>query len=194
MDEDNGLVNKKNLNSYEGQTLDEAIKGITLEKGISRVDSIEIIYNELESKYYFLVDDNPPENYLRFFFSLYNIYFWITIIYLGLTFYSIMIMPQVYPYLYLRNACTLLLTLFIPGYLIMDTITPNNLWRETLLKISLGVIISFLLVSISSYMLISSGFVFMEATIMVTLLGITIIISLIYSLNKYLQRNVYNEE
>ncbi len=194
MDENNKIADTSSLNPYEGQTLDKAIVSITLEKRISRVEAIEIIYNELSSKKFKLIDDNPPKNILRFFFSLYNIFFWIMMIYEGLTFYSIMILPQVFPYLYLRYACTLILTFFIPGYLIMEIFMPNNLQKETLLKISLGVIISFLLVSITGYMLISSSYGFRETSIMMTLLFITTVLSIFYSLNKYLRRDGHNEE
>ena len=179
MDENNRIRKINSSNSYKGKTLNEAIRGITLEKGISRIDAMEILYNELEFKHYKLIDVNPPKNYLRFFFSLHNTYFWITIIYIGLTFYSIMALPQVYPYLHLRYACTLLLTLLVPGYLIMETITPSNLQSETLLKISLGVIISFLLVSIIEYMILSSNYDFIETSILVTIFSITFILSII---------------
>lgn len=191
MDEDNRIVN---LSSYEGQTLEEVIKSISLEKGVSKIKAIEITYNQVESGRFHLVDVNPPKNYLLFFFSFYNIYFWITIMYLALTYYSITALPQVYPYSYLRYSSTILLTLFVPGYLIMDSITPNNFQQETLLKISLGVIISFLLVSITGYMLISSSYGFKESSIMITLLSITAIISLFWSLNNYLKRKPYNED
>ncbi len=194
MDEDNGLTDADILHSYKGQTLKEAIRDITLEKGISRIDAIEIIYNDLNSTCYKLINDDPPQNFLQFFFSLYNTYFWVTIIYIVLTLYSITKLQQVYPYVYLRYACTLLLSLFIPGYLIMDIIIPSNLQREILLKVSLGVIISFLLVSITGYMLISSSFGFKETSIMATLLSLTTIISLIWSLNNYLHRYVRNED
>jgi hypothetical protein len=190
MDEDNGIVN---LSSYEGQTLEEVIKSISLEKGVSRIKAIEITYNEIESGRFHLIDVNPPKNYLLFFFSFYNIYFWITIMYLALTFYSITALPQFYPYLYLRYASTILLTLFVPGYLIMDSITPNNYQQETLLKIGLGIIISFLLVSITGYILISSSYGFKESSIMVTLISLTTILSLVWSLTKYLKRKLYNE-
>lgn len=193
MDKDNRLKMATTLNSYEGQTLTEAIRGIILEKGISREDAIEIIYNELESNCYKLVDVDPPQNFLRYFFSLYNTYFWIIIIYLGLTYYSIMIMPQVYPYMYLRYGCTLLLTLFIPGYLIIDIIMPSSL-QEKLLKIGLGVILNFLLVSITGYILISTIFSYKESSIMATLLSIATIISLIWSMNNYTQRYAHNEK
>ena len=193
MDENNGLLRISSLESYEGKTLKETIEGITREKGISRVDAIEMIYNELEFNQFMLIDVNPPKNFLRYFLSSYNISFWVTIIYLSLTFYSINALPQVYPYLHLRHGCTILLTLFIPGFLIMDIITPSNLQEETLLKIGLGVILSFLLVSIVEYMVMSYTFNFGETSILFSLIYIVTIASFILSVKKYLERNVYND-
>jgi hypothetical protein len=190
MDEDNKLKKVSNLNSLKGQTLKEAIRAIALEKEVPRIDAIEIIYNELESKEYKLKDIDPPKNILRFFFSFYNTYFWIMAIYVSLTLYSIIALPQVYPFLYIRFGCTLLLTLFIPGYLIMEIVTPNNLQKETLLKISLGIIISYLLLAIIGYMLASSSFMLKEGTITAILLSVTTILSLILSIKKYLRRSI----
>ena len=192
MDENSKMNEKLDLETFEGKRLEEVISYIT-ETGVPRIYAIEMIFQQLDAQNYSLNDNDVPNNFFKFFFSFYNMPFWMAIIYIIITSYSITLMPQIYPFIYIRYSFTLLLALFIPGYYIIDIIMPKMYEREYMLKISIGVVISFLMTSIIGYMLISTNLGFKESTIMLTLIMLIFIISLITSIVNYKKIGGNNE-
>jgi hypothetical protein len=189
MVEDDKVEMSTELPHREGQTLGDAVNGLVKEKGFTRIAAIKAVYEGLESGEYLLWDPNPPTSVFSFFFSLYNLPFWGMLLYFWLTLYSITEFVS-YPLLYVRYVLTFFLTLFLPGYLIMDILMPRNFEKETVLKVSLGLILTFLLVGIIGFAAASSSLGLTENSTVIGIFGVTLVISIVWSLNKY-QRRLY---
>ena len=186
--EDRKLEKSTFLWYQEGQTLDDTLNRIIVERGVTRITAIKTVYDLLSTDGYRLKDPHPPKNFFSFAFSFFNYPFWTVIFFLWLTLYSITAFTN-YPLLYVRYVCTLFLTLIVPGYLIMDAVMPSGFRRETMLKIGLSIILNFLLVAVVTFMAASSSFGLTENSTVIGLLGITLIFSVIWSVSKYARRS-----
>ena len=100
-----------------------------------------------------LVDPSPPTNFLHYLISQYSLWFWALSAFLGVTVFTIYLMPQVYPLVYLRYLCGALLVLFLPGFTLIETLYPKVEDLERLERLGLSVGFSISLVSILGFIL-----------------------------------------
>jgi len=86
-----------------------------------------------------LVDPSPPGSLAAFFASLYSLWFWLVVGFTGLVMFSIYLMPQVYPLVYLRYAGGAVFVLYVPGYTLIEALYPKADELERLERFALGV-------------------------------------------------------
>jgi hypothetical protein len=166
------------LITYNGSRLNQILNKISIQNNRKKESTIREIFDLNSSGRIYLKDPNPPKSLIKYFISLYSLWFWLIEAFLAITVLSILYLPSTYPFYYLRAISGLLFPLFIPGYILVETIYPqkSSLERFERLILSIGLSI-FLVPSIGLFLnytpwritLISS---LISLVIIVTIMGI----------------------
>jgi len=152
-DEDNLVVEEEDLGPVEemirpylGRTMDEAVMAVSKERGLNPEKAMRSIYKLAKIGRVRLVDPSPPEGFLNYFTSQYSLWFWVLSAFLGASVFSIYLMPQVYPLVYVRYLCGALLVLYVPGFTLIEALYPKADELERLERFGLSVGLSIALV------------------------------------------------
>jgi len=152
-DEDNLVVEEEDLGPVEemirpylGRTMDEAVMAVSKEMRLNPEKAMRSIYKLAKIGRVRLVDPSPPEGFLNYFASQYSLWFWVLSAFLGVSVFSIYLMPQVYPLVYARYLCGALLVLYVPGFTLIEALYPKADELERLERFGLSVGLSIALV------------------------------------------------
>jgi len=152
-DEDNLVVEEEDLGPVEemirpylGRTVDEAVMAVSKEMRLNPEKATRSIYKLAKRGRVRLVDPGPPKGFLDYFASQYSLWFWALSAFLGVSVFSIYLMPQVYPLVYVRYLCGALLVLYVPGFTLIEALYPKADELERLERFGLSVGLSIALV------------------------------------------------
>lgn len=122
-----------------GLEVGELVGKISSERGVGFVDASRGLFRALEDGRVRLVDPHPPSSLLGFFSPVYSLWFWLVVGFVGVLVFSIYLMPQVYPWVYLRYAVGAVFVLFVPGYTLIEALYPKADELERLERFALDV-------------------------------------------------------
>jgi hypothetical protein len=129
-----------------GLEVNELVKKISSSGGVNRVDATRGVLRALDEEHVRLVDSNPPDSLLGFFAPVYSGWFWVIIGFVALLFYSIYLMPQIYPLIYLRYTAGAVYVLYVPGYTLIEALYPKRRELGRLERFALSIGLSLALV------------------------------------------------
>jgi hypothetical protein len=132
--------------SASGLSVDELERKIVADRGVDLVVASKGIYRAVEEGKIQLVDLNPPRRFFEFFRFEYSAWFWFTLGFVGLLFYAIYLMPQIYPFTYFRYAVGAIYVLYVPGFTLIEALYPKKTELERLERFALSIGLSLALV------------------------------------------------
>lgn len=122
-----------------GQDVGVLVDRLSSEKGVKVEEAARGVCRAVEDGRVRLVDSSPPSGLLGYFSSLYSLWFWLVAGFTGLVMFSIYLMPQVYPLIYLRYAAGAIFILYVPGYTLIEALYPKADELERLERFALDV-------------------------------------------------------
>jgi hypothetical protein len=132
--------------SGSGLEVNELADKIVKGKNISKVDVLRGIYRAIDEGKVQLIDPNPPRNFIEYLKVSYSGWFWLVVVFSALLFFSVYLMPQIYPLVYLRYAAGAIYILYVPGFTLIEALYPKKNELERLERFALGVGLSLALV------------------------------------------------
>jgi hypothetical protein len=131
---------------HHGETVIDIVRNYSSAKGIPVEKTAKGIGMAVDEGRVRLVDPSPPRNLLIFATSLYSYWFWAVVAFIGLLMLSIYLIPQNYPFIYLRYFVAALFVLFVPGYVLIETLYPKAYEMDRLERLVLNVGLSLAIV------------------------------------------------
>lgn len=166
------------IERLEGQTIEAYAKEISQEKGISVEEAVKLLYAlNLEGKIGFS-DSLPPTSLLEYYVSWYSAWFWLIVGFGGLMTVTIYLMPEAPPFSYFRIVTGLIFTLFLPGWVFIETLYAKREELEDLERFALSVGLSIAIVPLTGFVLnytpwgIRLDPIFTSITLLTLLLGV----------------------
>ena len=126
--------------NHVGDEVASAVSRVQSERGVSFEESARGLYRAAEEGRILLVDPRPPTSFLGYLASGYSAWFWAVVGFLGVMVASIYVIPQVYPFSYVRIVAGGVFTLYVPGFALIEALYPmkDDLERLERLGLSLG--------------------------------------------------------
>ena len=123
-------------------------------KNTSFYNALRIAYNEYTSGKLILKDPNPPRSFINYVLRLdYSLWFWTILSLILITVASIYLTP-VLPYLkYLRYLVGTLYVLFIPGYVLIEALYPEEKSLSPLERVALSIGLSLAIIPLIGLLL-----------------------------------------
>jgi hypothetical protein len=131
---------------HHGETVRDIVRNYSLAKGIPIEKTAKGIEMAVEEGKVRLVDPSPPRNFLAFSTSLYSYWFWAVIGFIGFMTLSIYLIPQNYPFVYVRYFLAAIFVLFVPGYTLIEALYPKAEELDRIERIALNVGLSLAMV------------------------------------------------
>jgi len=131
---------------HMGETVGELVNHVAAEGEVKFVAAARGLSRAVEDGRVSLVDTNPPRGLLGYFVSLYSLWFWLVVGFVGLVSASIYVLPQMYPLDYLRILVGAVFVLFVPGYVLIEALYPKADELEGLERFALDVGLSIAMV------------------------------------------------
>lgn len=125
--------------SCSGLEVSEIVSKISRERDVDFVDISRCLYQTLNNGRVKFVDPSPPNSVFGFFSPIYCTWFWLLCVFVGLLIGSIYLMPQVYPFNYLRIGTGAIFLLFMPGYALFEVLYPGARDFERLERFGMSV-------------------------------------------------------
>ena len=153
-------VERRKPNPLEGDIISSAglevsklVEKVSLEKGVNFVDASRSLFRALEDGRVRLVDPSPPRSRLNFFFSIYSLWFWSVVGFLGFMIFSIILIPQTYPLNYIRIGTGSIFVLYVPGYTLLEALFLRRNELERLERFGLSIGLSIAIVPLVGFVL-----------------------------------------
>lgn len=124
---------------HVGEPVGELVSHVSAEGGVKFEATARGLYRAVEDGRVRLVDTNPPRGLLGYFVSLYSLWFWLVVGFMGVVLASIYVLPQIYPLYYLRYLAGAVFVLFVPGYVLIEALYPKADELEGLERFALDV-------------------------------------------------------
>jgi len=122
-----------------GQEVAVLVDRLARERGVGFEAAARGVCRAVEDGRVRLVDPYPPSGFVGYFASLYSLWFWLVAGFVGVVLFTIYLMPQVYPLVYLRYAAGAVFVLYVPGYTLIEALYPKADELERLERFALGV-------------------------------------------------------
>jgi hypothetical protein len=129
-----------------GNPIREIASDVGVEKSMRVEDAARDLYRLSSGGLIRFVDPSPPSGFIGYIASLYGLWFWVLAGFMALLACSVFLMPQVYPFIYLRYVVGGVFVLYVPGYVLIEAIYPKAAELERLERFGLGVGLSLALV------------------------------------------------
>lgn len=133
---------------HTGESVDELVKNIASEDKLKLGFVTKGLCQAIEEGKIRLVDLNPPKNLLGYLFSIYSLWYWIVIGFIGVGYTLIRILPLGYPYDYLRYFVGAVFVLFVPGYTLLEMLYPKTEAKEGVGRVLTSIVLSFVIVGL----------------------------------------------
>jgi hypothetical protein len=124
---------------HVGEPVSELVNNVETESGVKFEAAARGLERAVEDGKVRLVDTNPPRGLLGYFVSLYSLWFWLVVGFMGVVLASIYVLPQIYPLYYLRYLAGAVFVLFVPGYVLIEALYPKVDELERLERFALDV-------------------------------------------------------
>lgn len=135
----------KRLQKIGDKKISEAVPLIAREEAIPPHEAAKIIYKLWKKGYIDLRNTEPPNNILRYLFSIEGAWFHIITIALLITLALVFLVTEP-PLLYLRYILGSLFILYLPGYALIEALYPRGDELEPLERLALSIGLSLALV------------------------------------------------
>ena len=129
-----------------GNLIRDIASDVGVEKSMRVEDAARDLYRLSSRGLIRFVDPSPPSGFVGYAASLYGLWFWVLAGFMALLAYSIFLMPQVYPFIYLRIVAGLVFVLYVPGYVLIEALYPKAAELERLERFGLDIGLSLALV------------------------------------------------
>lgn len=133
------------IRMHEGIKVDEVIEK-ALSLGVKKHQIAKALFNLNAQGIIALEDPSPPENLVKYAFSLYSLWFWLLLMVIALTLTSIYLIPQIAPFIYLRYMMGALFILYLPGYSLIEALYPKREDLQPLERLALSIGLSLALI------------------------------------------------
>ena len=110
---------------HVGEPVVELVNHVVAGKGVKLEVAARGLFRAVEDEKVRLVDPKPPSGLLGYWVSLYNSWFWLVEGFVVVVLASIYVMPQFYPFNYLRYLVGAIFVLFVPGYVLIEALYPK---------------------------------------------------------------------
>jgi hypothetical protein len=122
-----------------GLEVSELVERISTVKGVRFEEAAKGLYRAVEEGKVRLVESSPPAGLLDYFASSYSIWFWGVCAFVGLVAFSIYLLPQSYPWVYIRYVVGAIFVLYVPGYALIEALYSKRDELDRLERFALGV-------------------------------------------------------
>ena len=124
---------------YLDDNVDSVVLGVSSDHGV-RVDvAARNLYKLSSNGLVKLVEPYPPDSLWDYFISLHSLWFWVIFVFLVIMAVSIYLIPQVYPLNLIRIGTSMVFTLYIPGFTLIEALYPKGDDLERLERFALSV-------------------------------------------------------
>jgi hypothetical protein len=113
------------VRGHAGESVGELVGHVAAEADVKSEAAAKGLYWAVEDGVVRLVDPSPPEGLVGYFASLYSLWFWLVVGFVGIVLASIYVLPQVYPLVYIRIVVGAVFILFVPGYVLIEALYPK---------------------------------------------------------------------
>jgi hypothetical protein len=163
----------------ETLTVNEIVKQIRIKTGLKRSKVLKIINDLIDEGLLAKIDYNPPTNFFSYLKSGYSFWFWSVLVISLITLYTIYLMPQIYPILYFRYILGSIFILFLPGYVLIESIFPKPDELNGIERLSLSIALSIGIVALEGFILNYTPWGIRLEPVLVALISTTLIFSII---------------
>ena len=170
---------------YFGDTLNLLVSKASWGGKLKKEQVIKDLYKLYTMKMVVLKDPNPPKTIIKYAISTYTLWFWTVEAFLALTIASIYLVPQIYPFNYLRAVAGLILEIYIPGYVFLEALYPKKDDFGKLEQLIYSIGISIILVTFVGFVLNYSPWEIRLDPLTVSLTILVSVIGLIGIYRKY---------
>ncbi len=133
---------------HVGEPVGELVNHVAAEGGVKLEAATRGLCMAVEESKVRLVDLNPPKGLPGYPVSLYSLWFWLIAGFVGIVLASIYVMPQVYPFDYMRYLLGAVFVLFIPGFVLVEVLYPKADEDKWLGRLLSSVVLSILMVGV----------------------------------------------
>ena len=135
------------------KTVYETVEEIAATEKTSIEEAAIILFTQNQTEELKLIDPSPPRTYLSYLVSTHSIWFWLVMSGLISLQLSIYVLPQIVPITWIRIALGLLTSLYLPGYVFIESLYPKKDELEELERFALGVGLSLALTPLIGFVL-----------------------------------------
>jgi hypothetical protein len=125
--------------SNAGVEVGELVNRISSAKSLKLEEAARGLYRAVEDGKVRLAEPSPPESLTRYFASSYSLWFWGVCVFVGVVAFSIYLLPQVYPWVYIRYVVGAIFVLYVPGYTLIEALYSKRDELDRLERFALGV-------------------------------------------------------
>jgi hypothetical protein len=125
--------------SNTGVEVGELVNRIISAKSIKLDEAARGLYRAIEDGKVRLAEPSPPTTLPRYFASSYSLWFWGVFVFVGVVAFSIYLLPQVYPWVYIRYVVGAVFVLYVPGYTLIEALYSKRDELDRLERFALGV-------------------------------------------------------
>jgi hypothetical protein len=168
-----------------GNPIREIAADVGVEKSMRVEDAARDLYRLSSGGLIRFVDPSPPSGFIGYAFSLYALWFWVLAGFMALLAYSVFLMPQVYPFVYLRYLVGAVFVLYFPGYVLIEALYSKAAELERLERFGLGVGLSLALVPLVGLVLNYTPWGIRLEPVFVSLILLTLALGLYAVYRKY---------
>ena len=127
------------VKQFDGKDLDWIISKTSEKLRLKKHDVARRIYELKENGLIDLVDPDPPETLIRYFFSTYCTWLWLIASVVFLLFVAIYALPNSPPYIYLRYLFGSIFVLYLPGSSLIELLYPKPEELSQLERLALSI-------------------------------------------------------
>jgi hypothetical protein len=175
---------------HHGETVKDIVKNISVSKNVTIQDAAKGINAAIDNGKVKIIDPSPPRSFIAYFSSFYNIWFASVIILVFLMVFSIYLLPQTYPYVYLRYVVGGVFVLFIPGYVLIETLYPKAEELDRLERFALDIGLSLAVVPLVGLILNYTPWGIRLEPILLSLSILVLILGILGVWRKYLSHKL----
>lgn len=172
------------MRKSRGIVLEEYIK----RRGGAKYKVLKRIYDDVQNGKLKLRDPNPPRDFLEYFMRLdYSLWAWTVLIILVLTLASIAFSDIISLLKYLRYILGLITVLFLPGYVLVETLYPRERDLKPLERLALSIGLSLAILSLIGIILNYTPWGIILEPIITSITIYTFALTIIASYRKYVE-------
>jgi hypothetical protein len=185
MSKEEELAREAILARLQGEgTVGELIESTRSGVGVSTVSAARALHSLMQEGRLSITDPSPPSSTAQYLLSPYSLWFWGLMASVALTVVSVYLLPPSPPFVYARYVFGALFVLFVPGYSLIEALYPKRGDLDGLERLALSIGLSLALVPLVGLVLNYTPWGIRLDPIVVSLVGVTLVLSLVSSVRK----------